>query len=536
MMSPLLLILLACGQAPPGPLATPSPQAPHDLVLVDATRAVVVDDGKIVAIVGVQDAPQAVRILRGDRLTAGFVDAHAHPEGLGKKRTRLDLMGVDSYRETLERVSAWHTEGWITGRGWDQNDWPDAPSGGWPLAADLDAIHPERPVALRRVDGHAVWLNSAALSAAGIGSNTPDPAGGSIVRDGSGQPTGVLIDTAMDLVKRPQPTPAERDAWVRAGLLAAADVGLTGLHVMGSGDATLAVFQAMADADELPIRLWVFVSPGTEAAQRLLAEGPRRDAWLSVVGIKAYADGALGSRGALLHAPYSDAPDHRGNEILTTAELVELATESSRAGTQLAVHAIGDRGVSQVLDAFEAAKLAHPQATIRHRVEHVQVVRPADLDRFVTLGVVASMQPTHATSDMPWAEARLGPHRVQNAYAWRSVLDREITLAFGSDFPVELEDPALGLWAATTRTDATGAPKGGWFPNQVLSADEAVAAFTSGAAAAVHEQARLGSLAVGRTADLTLWTVRPDGSGERWRSVATVVNGAVVAQRALPGE
>ncbi len=533
-MPTLLFLALACTSAPPEPPPTPQELydlAPGDVVIVDANAMVVVREGRIQSVgpapEGVVDLPDGGTIRTVDRVTAGFVDAHAHPIGVGKNLAQLDLSGAATYEETLSRIQAAKVPagGWILGRGWDQNDWSDAPEGGWPLARDLDALHPDTPVAVRRIDGHALWANAAAMRAAGVTAATEAPDGGRILRDDQGQPTGVFVDNAMDLVKRPEPTDAELLAWARAGLAECARTGLTGVHAMGASDRSVATYEKLAAAGELPIRLWVYVDPGSQAAKKLHTSGPWTQGRLKVVGIKAYADGALGSRGALLHAEYSDEPGHTGLQITPPDELQRITAAGLATGAQTAVHAIGDKGVSNVLDAFELAKRDHPNSELRLRVEHAQVVREADFSRFSAMGVVASMQPTHATSDMPWAQDRVGSERIGGAYAWRRMLDEGAVLAFGSDAPVESIDPSHGLWSATTRAGADGEPARGWTPGQKLSTAEAISAFTLGAAKAVHEDEHLGRLAAGYEADLTLWTVEQTPHGERWKAAGILVDG-----------
>ncbi len=520
-----MIWLFGCAEPP-----APAPAQPPPDLVIEAPLSpggppmrLEVRSGKIAALGSSQGA---IGGLPADLVTAGFVDAHGHVEGLGKALLSLDLMGSPSYADTLARTkSAAPGEGWLTGRGWDQNDWTDAPAGGWPLATDLDALALGRPIALTRVDGHAIWLSSDALAAAGITKDTPDPVGGRIVRDAAGAPTGVLIDNAVDLVKIPDPTPEERKRRVVKAIDAIRAVGLTGVHDMGTSDDVLAVYERLDQAGKLPIRIWVYLDPASKAAERLYASGPWRGDHLAVVGVKAYADGALGSRGALLTAPYADEPDRTGLAVSSATDLKALAERALGAGGAVAIHGIGDQGVRNALDAFEAARAAHPEkADVRLRVEHAQVIHPDDVARFAGLGVIASMQPTHATSDMPWAEARLGPERVRWAYTWRTLLDANAHLAFGSDFPVESVDPALGLWSATTRQDQAEQPPGGWYPDQRLTFDEAVTAFTSGAAYAVHEDDHLGEIAEGRAADLTLWR----HEGAHWRAVGTIVDGKVV--------
>lgn len=478
---------------------------------------VLLRDGRIEAILDAGEAlpagsPAPVVV---DHVTLGMIDAHGHPLGLGRLLGEVDLVGAPTYAETLARASrgaaASSGDGWLRGRGWDQNDWTDAPAGGWPVAADLEAAVPGRPAALRRVDGHAVWVNQTGLRAAGIGPETPDPPGGRILRDAAGAPSGVLVDTAMDLLKLPEPTAAELAAHADRGFAALRAVGLVGVHVMGASDAELAVLTERAD--HLPLRAWVYVDPESAAAARLAATGPWEVGRVRVVGVKVAADGALGSRGAWLREPYADEPGHVGLALTPPDELAKLAVAMAGADAGLAVHAIGDAGVGAVLDAFEAADRAHPQHRGPQRVEHAQVVAPPDRARMVAVGAVASMQPTHYTSDIPWAPARLGPDRLGWAYSWRTLHDLGIPLAFGSDHPVESPDPGPGLWAATREN-----------PGESLTLEQAIAAFTTGPFDAVGEIRPL--LEVRASPDLTLWDEGPDG---RWTAVGVVVSGEHVA-------
>ncbi|MCP4807361.1 MAG: amidohydrolase [Proteobacteria bacterium] len=484
-------------------LACAPPAEPPDLRIQAAlepggpVREIAVRKGRIESI---GDPVDGGDVVVADVVTPGLIDAHAHPGGLGRKLAELDLVGTVSIAEVAERVAGAEGTGWLSGRGWDQNDWEG--HDGWPTASDLD--HVDRPVALRRVDGHALWLNSAGLAAAGITADTASPDGGRIVRTSDGAPTGVLIDTAMGLVDLPAPDAAEKERRLRTALDEIVSTGLVGVHDMGVTDEGLALYESMAD--ELPIRVWVFLDPEAEAVERLCETGPWGSGRLRVVGVKAYADGALGSRGAHLSAAYSDEPESTGLEINSTERLTELGTCLLGGGAQLAVHAIGDAGIHSVLDAFEASRVAVPDAGgVPLRVEHLQVVAPEDLARMKDLNAIASMQPTHATSDMPWAEARLGPERVEWSYAWRDVLQAGVPLTFGSDFPVEATSPSFGLWSATTRMDLDGQPEGGWRRDQVLRFGEAVEAFSSGTYTALGLSG--GELEIGGRADLTLWSV-----------------------------
>lgn len=454
--------------------------------------------------------------LEAEVVTAGFVDAHGHPGWVAQLLHQVDLTGLPTYAAVLERLAAHSADGPIRGHGWDQTDWPDAPAGGWPLAADLTRLLPGRTVSLSRIDGHASWVSADLLATA------QDVEGGEVIRDASGAATGVLIDASMDTVAD-VPYPAVTEARAIEAMEGLVDLGLTGVHAMSVSDAELEVYARLALQRRLPMRLWVYVSADSQAATRLLSEGPWRvGERLAVVGIKQFIDGAMGSRGAWLHAPYADAPDHKGLPQTSTEDLTALATAALRARVQLAVHAIGDAGVDATLDAFIAARRAVPEAASTPlRIEHVQVLSPGALARFEEAGAIASMQPTHATSDMPWAEARLGPERVRRAYAWKDVLDAGIPLAFGSDFPVESAAPSNGLWAATRRQDPAGNPSGGWLVEQAIESTDAVAAFTSGTYTAVGEIG--GTLDAGARADLTLWSIQ-DG---RWLPKGTIIDGVL---------
>jgi predicted amidohydrolase YtcJ len=374
----------------------------------------------------------------------------------------------------------------------------------FPARAPLDAAAPANPVALRRIDGHALWVNGAALRAAGVTAATPDPDGGSIVRDARGEPTGVLVDNAMALVedKIPAAAPEVIRRRVLLGARTAAAAGLTAVHDMGIDASMLAAYRQLAAEGALPVRV-----RGMLDGDKLMAgRHPDRDedgtALFVLAGVKLWADGALGSRGAALLEPYDDDPGNRGLVLTSRAEVERIARATLAGGWQLAVHAIGDRANREVLDAFAAAgvKPAH-----RYRIEHAQVVAPEDLRRFGELGIVASMQATHATSDMPWAEARVGARRLQGAYAWRSMLMAGAPLVGGSDFPVEEVAPLLGLWAATTRQDAAGKPEGGWLPEQKLTLHEALHTYTVAPARAAFAEHRRGRLVPGFVADVTVF-------------------------------
>ncbi|MDH3197900.1 MAG: amidohydrolase [Candidatus Krumholzibacteria bacterium] len=467
----------------------------------------------------------------------GLVDAHGHLRNLGRLLHTLQLTGTRSKEAVVARVREAQAESapgqWIYGRGWDQNDWE---AQAFPTWQDLEGTG-ANPVYLRRVDGHAAWVNRAALEIAGVTRDTPDPPGGRILRDARGEPTGVLVDKATDLVylRIPEPSDQELDAWMRSAVVHCNEAGLTGVHDAGTGRRVLDSLRRLARAGALTLRVYAMLDadePDLIDAQ--LAAGPsvELDGYLTIRAVKAYADGALGSRGAALLEPYSDEPSQAGLVITTPDSLRALSARAAAAGFQMCTHAIGDRGNRMALDAYAAVFGGPDHDGRRFRVEHCQVLAPDDIPRFAALGVIASMQPAHATSDMYWAEARVGGERIRGAYAWRTLLDSGAALAFGSDFPVESVSPLLGIHAAAARQDAEGWPEGGWYPEQRLSVEEAVRAFTVGAAYAAFQEAELGTIAVGRRADLTVLDrdifAAPAAEILAVRVDYTIVGGAIV--------
>jgi predicted amidohydrolase YtcJ len=398
----------------------------------------------------------------------------------------------------------------LLGGGWDQNDWPEK---AFPTAADLDAAFPDRPVWLDRVDGHAGWANGAAMRAAekALAGRTLagdwQPDGGRIVRDGRNA-TGVFVDGAMGLVSEVLPAPDEayRTLALERALAVAARDGLTGVHDMGVSSADLALYKRFADAGRLSLRIDAYANGDGQALADLCEHGTYRHPGgrLGMRGVKLYIDGALGSRGAALLADYSDEPGNRGLLVTDPAAYEGLVRKAKGCGVQVATHAIGDRGNRIVLDTYERVLGDDARGDHRWRVEHAQIVSPEDIPRFAPLGVIASMQPTHATSDMPWAGDRLGDERLFGAYAWQRFLHGGARLALGSDFPVESPDPRLGLYAAVTRQDRDGQPPGGWLPDQRLSAAEALRGFTADAAYAGFDEKEVGKLAPGMRADFVV--------------------------------
>ncbi|HEX7615145.1 MAG TPA: amidohydrolase [Thermoanaerobaculia bacterium] len=506
--------------------------------------AILVKDGKVVSVGNEAEARAAapaakVVDLAGAVLVPGLTDAHGHVRSLGALHRQIDCRGI-SKEEIVRRVKSLSVSAakgaWIRGRAWDQNRWSGT---SFPTAADLEAAAPETPVVLERVDGHAIWVNAAALKAAGVTKATPDPPGGRIERLEDGSPAGVLVDNAMALVERaiPAPSPDEARKDFVAGLEACAKAGLTGVgEASGSSLVDLAILEELAKDGKLPVRVYGTVDPTDLDAA--VARGPYSAGRLTIRAVKLYADGALGSRGAALLADYSDAPGNRGLDLTPPEEVAKLVEKAFRGGFQVWTHAIGDRANRTTLDAYEKALSSVRPVDPRPRIEHVQVLAPGDAERFAKLGVIASMQPTHATSDWIWAEARLGKARVKGSYAWRTLLKTGARLAGGSDFPVESEEPLLGIYAAVTRQETTGKPPGGWRMEEALTRREALRLFTADNAYAEFAEKRRGRIATGFDADFTVLdrdvfsAATPAAEILKAKVVMTVVGGEIVYRSA----
>jgi hypothetical protein len=499
-------LLLACLTAPP----------PADLIVENAriytlnsaqpsARALAIGSGRILAVGGDVSSyagPRTTRIdLHGATVVPGLIDSHAHLHGLGALLETRDLRHVKTIAEIADYVrqqAAGRQPGeWIVGRNWDQTNWGSQ----FPSARDLDAAAPGHPVLLTRVDGHAAWVNSVALKLCAITPETPDPPGGKIIRDAAGRPTGMLIDGAQGLVRShmPPPTPEQTRRQLALAARECARLGLTTIHDAGITSSDLDAYRALLAAGDFPLRIYAMIGGPGPLWRDYLRRGPEIGENLTVRAIKLYADGALGSRGAALWQPYSDDPGNTGLLITSRADIEKVARDAVAHGFQVCTHAIGDRANRIVLDAYAAA-LGGPNDH-RFRIEHAQVVALPDFQRFKDFSILPSMQPTHATSDMRWAEQRLGPDRVAGAYAWRRFLDLGIPIAGGSDTPVEEPNPMLGLYAAITRQDLSGAPAGGWMPAQRMTRAEALASFTLSGAFAAFEEHSKGSLEPGKLAD-----------------------------------
>ena len=474
----------------------------------DFTALVFDDEGRIVAVGGdelVNEHSDAVQINASGRFVLpGLHDGHGHVSSQGFLNVELNVTGSQSLEEAVARIAAYDKSnpgsGWIKGRGWNQVLWPVKE---FPTAAAIDAVVPNRPVYLRRIDGHAGWANSAALRLAGIDNDTPDPVGGKIIRDDNGNATGTLIDNAMDLVSSQVP-PNSKEEYRQAFLAAFKELtslGLTSIHDAGISIEEAEVYMSMADNGEMAMRIYAMM---WEAGENLDAIGQPIVSYgndmLDIRSVKLMSDGALGSRGAAMIEPYEDDTENRGLRMYTQAEVNAKVKKANDMGFQVGIHAIGDFGNRQSLDAFENAQ-GGTASELRNRIEHSQIIALDDIPRFAELGVIASMQATHATSDMNMAEDRIGPERLKGAYAWRKLLDSGAVIANGSDFPVEMANPMHGMYASISRKSRAGLPEGGWIIEEGMTREETLHSFTLAAAFAAHQEDRLGSLEPGKWAD-----------------------------------
>lgn len=472
-------------------------------------RQMAVKAGRIMSIgedVSAHVGPETKRLdARGGTVVPGFVDGHGHMAGLGQSLETVDLRDTATAQEAVRRVAEavkiTPKDSWILGRGWDQTRWPGAE---FPGSEALSETTPNNPVLLTRVDGHAAWVNRRALDAAGIGPGTPDPPGGKIHRDASGSPTGILIDRAIGLVSRQVPPP-EREH-LRSRLIRAAQecarLGITTVHDAGVSQTELDLYRELIQRNQLPVRVYAMIRGEGQVWDQYLRRGPEIGPRLTVRSIKLVADGALGSRGAALKDPYADEPGNRGLLILSRDDIERVARAAVERGFQVNTHAIGDLANRTVLDAYGA--VLGGKNDRRFRVEHAQIVSPEDMPDFARFSVLASMQATHATSDMRWAERRLGPKRLAGAYRWRRFLDLGVPVVNGSDFPVEDPNPLWGFYAAITRRDHKGWPEGGWLPDQILTRHEALRSWTLAGAYAAFEEKDKGSLTSGKLADFVV--------------------------------
>lgn len=471
---------------------------------------------------------------KGQTLIPGLIDAHGHVLSYGLSLLRVDLVGTTSEQEAVQRVvdflAGSEQLDWVQGRGWNQVLWE---SNAFPLASSLDEVISQKPIWLSRVDGHAGWANSAAMELAGVDSGTEDPDGGQIIRDSQGNPTGVFVDNAMALIRSKIPASSieEQKFALRTAMQALAKQGLTSVHDAGVGSSSIQAYKQLLQDGPLPIRVNAMLSATDSFFEQRLAEGHFRsdDDTLAINSVKIAADGALGSRGAALIEDYSDLPGHTGLLLHSQERMQYFMRAAMNAGFQVNTHAIGDSANKIVLDNYQQLIQETNSRDLRHRIEHAQILRYEDILRFAELGVIPSMQATHATSDKNMAQDRLGEVRIQGAYAWRKLMNAGALIANGSDFPVESPNPFYGLHASITRQDKNSEPTGGWFPEEKMTAVEAFASFTIDAAYAGHQENLLGSLEAGKKADFIVLDrdIFTSPSGEIWqtRVLETWING-----------
>jgi predicted amidohydrolase YtcJ len=477
--------------------------------------------------------------LKGKFVMPGFNDAHVHLGGAGADLLAVQLNGADSVAKVQKRVAdavALRKQGeWIKGSGWDQTLWPEKK---FPNREQLDVVAPRNPVFLTHISGHVAVANSLALKLAGITKDTPNPAGGVIERDADGEPTGVLEEGAAMLLvemKVPEITPEQRRAGILLALADAARNGVTSVQDYSEWD-DFSTYRQLKDEGKLTVRIteWLTFTLPLHDLLNMRSEGGTTDAWLKTGALKAYTDGAMGTRTAALLAPFSDDPSTSGVLIHDPVKLRAMAIERDKAGFQLAFHSIGDRANRLALDVFEAVAQVNGPRDRRDRVEHAQLVAPEDFPRFASLKVIASMQPSHETTDMRWTEDRVGPERAKGSYAWASMLKNGVRLAFGTDYDVEPISPMRGLYACVTRELPEGGPKGGWQPQEKISLEDCIRAYTSGSAYAEFEEGKKGELKSGEYSDFIILsndlTKVPPADYVKTRVLQTVVGGRTVYQ------
>ncbi|TMP26186.1 amidohydrolase [Pseudoalteromonas rubra] len=479
---------------------------------INTFSTLVIKDGKVVRTGDKQLAKQYPKASKFDgqgmTLLPGLIDAHGHIIGLGNNLSRLDIREADSVEEVGKLLAAFSEEnpkGWILGRGWDQTRWTPST---FPTAEDLDRFVKDRPVVLTRVDGHAIWVNSKAMALAGIDAKSQSPAGGEIIRHASGNPTGIFIDKAESLVRKyiPPTSSAHLSQSLNKSGAHLLSLGITSAHDAGIDKQTWKLYRSRAETQTLPLRIYAMLSAADPQLDSMLQAGVYKDKrdMLSIRSVKIYADGALGSRGAALLKEYKDRQGYRGLMLEQPQHLEQLITQAVKHGFSAHTHAIGDRANRLVLDSYEKVFKTTGGKLLRNRIEHAQIIEPADIPRFKTLDIIPSMQPVHATSDMHMAEQRLTDEQLQGAYAWQTFLQQGSKVAAGSDFPVELANPFHGLHAAVTRMNAQQYPQQGWRNHERLTRKQALQAFTLDAAYAAFQEFKLGSLEQGKWADFIL--------------------------------
>ena len=491
-----------------------------------------------------QGAKTRVVDLHGATVLPGMTDAHHHLEGVGFREITLNLEGITNLQDFLAKVKARVDQAkpgeWVTGRGWIETFWTPPV---FPTRWDLDKVSPNNPLILERADGHGSVANSAALKIAGIDKNTASPFGGEVSKDKqTGEPNGMLLDAAQGLVRRhvPPTSPADAERAVVLGVQRDIGLGWTQVQDPGGSYADVGLYRKLYSEGKIKLRIYKVLSAPGKEAQRLLNEGPIIGAYgnrLTVRALKFYADGSLGSRSAALLAPYSDAPETSGFLTIKEENLLPMLEEALRKGIQCETHAIGDRGNRFILDEYEKALNAVPAnqrkiANPRWRVEHSQIVNPADIPRFAKLGIIPSMQPSHAIGDLHFAPARLGIKRLEGAYAWNSFIKSGVIVPGGSDAPVERGEPMIEFYAAVARKDLKGFSGDGWHPEEAVSRDQALKMFTIWPAYAAFEENVRGSIEVGKLADFTVLSADimkiPEMDILKTHCVMTVIGGEIV--------
>jgi len=505
-----------------------SNQKQADLVIIGGKVATVDDDFSIAEAVAVQsdkiifvganeDAKKYIGSktkvieLNGELVLPGLIDSHGHLTGYGKSLEHIDLVGAKSYQEVLElvkeKVKSVEPGEWIRGRGWDQNDWEIKE---FPQHQSLSNITPNNPVMLSRIDGHAILVNLKAMEMAEINKSASDPGGGKIIRDSNGLPSGIFIDNAEKLIT--DYVPKYSTEKIRSIITNAAnrctELGLTGVGDAGIPISRIDDYKFLIDNNKMPIRINAMLTDTVVSDLKEFFSKYKIDSYgndyLRVKSIKLYADGALGSRGAALLEPYSDDPENSGLIVTDNSHMLEVCKAALESDFQVCTHAIGDKAIRTMLDVYEEALQENPNADHRFRIEHSQIVNFSDVQRYADLGVIPAMQPTHAVSDMPWTEDRIGAERVKGAYAFRNFLNEGLIIPCGSDFPVETNNPLIGIYHAVTRQDVYGYPQGGWLPEQKMTIEEAIKGYTIWAAHAAFQENILGSIEVGKLADFTI--------------------------------
>jgi hypothetical protein len=499
--------------------------------------ALVGSDAEVAALIG--PATQVLD-LKGATVIPGFVESHGHLMSLGQSRMSVDLNGAKTYDEVVARVAA-AVKGrapgeWVLGRGWHESKWTTPPAKvvrGFPTHDALSVVSPQNPVVLERADGHAVLVNAKALELAAITKDTEAPAAGEIIRDAAGSATGVFVDNAGELIRVPPQTPAEASRALEIALEECVRKGITSFEDAGTAAGEIALYRSFASARRLPLRLYVMLAGLDTLKQYARPEIDLGNGFLTLRAVKLVADGAMGSRGAAMLEPYADDPGNSGFFTTPPEVVLETARYALTHGFQLNVHAIGDRTNRMVLDQFEQAFKEHPEAKDpRFRIEHAQFLDEQDIPRFAKLGVIASMQGIHATSDRPWAPSRIGMERVREGlYVWRKLLKSGAMIVNGTDVPVEDVDPIKSYYASVTRQDESGNPPGGFDPDQRMTREEALRSYTRDAAYAAFAETTRGSLESGKLADLTVLSKdileAPDREILKAEVLYTIVDGQV---------